>query len=76
MWSSPLFSRTGIAISLSLLSLVSAQSIPGASFFSGNGAPGAGTYQLVDGYEGSGRFFDKFNYYSASNSYEKLERMC
>ncbi|QIW95440.1 hypothetical protein AMS68_000958 [Peltaster fructicola] len=49
---------------LSLSALVSAQSIPGASFFSGNGVPGAGTYQLIDDYQPS-IFFNKFNFYSS-----------
>lgn len=68
MWSSPLVSTTTSAFSLTLLSSVSAQSIPGASYFFGNGAPGAGQYQLVDDYEGSSTFFDKFNYYSVSRA--------
>lgn len=53
---------SGVGI-LSLLSVVSAQSIPGASFLTGNGAPGAGAYQLVDDYEPS-IFFEKFNFYN------------
>lgn len=65
MLSSPLVSRKGIAVSFSLLSCVSAQSVPGASFFFGGGAPGAAQYQLVDDYEPS-TFFDKFNFYSVS----------
>lgn len=65
MRSSPFVSRTSIANgALTLLSLASAQSIPGAAFFSGNGAPGAGAYQLIDDYEPS-IFFNKFNFYSS-----------
>ncbi|KAK5725076.1 hypothetical protein LTR17_013275 [Elasticomyces elasticus] len=64
MRSSPLFSGTSIFCALSLFSTTStAQSVPGASLFTGNGAPGAGPYQLVDGYEPS-VFFNKFNFYS------------
>ena len=51
---------------LSFLAFASAQSIPGASFFNGTGAPGAGPYQLVDNYEPS-IFFNKFNYYSVGH---------
>lgn len=68
MWSLPLFSRTSTAFSLYFLPLASAQSIPGASFLLGNGAPGAGQYNLVDDYEGSSDFFSKFNYYSVSRT--------
>ncbi|KAK4550137.1 hypothetical protein LTR36_003104 [Oleoguttula mirabilis] len=64
MWSSPLFSGTTIASILTFLSLASTQSIPGATFFSGNGATGAGAYELVDDYEPS-LFFTKFNFYSS-----------
>ncbi|KAK5133280.1 hypothetical protein LTR08_008014 [Meristemomyces frigidus] len=64
MRSSPLLPRTSVAITLSFIAFASAQSIPGASLFSGNGAPGAGAYQLVDAYEPS-IFFDKFNFYSS-----------
>ncbi|KAK0919293.1 hypothetical protein LTR91_015016 [Friedmanniomyces endolithicus] len=64
MWSSSLFSGTAIVCALSFFSSVQAQSIPGATLFSGNGAPGAGPYQLVDDYE-SAVFFDKFNFYSS-----------
>lgn len=73
MWSSPLVSRSCVAFSLYLVSLAYAQSIPGASFFQGNGAPGAGQYQLVDNYDGSSGFFTKFNYYSVSNSCDGCE---
>lgn len=55
--------RTAGVFFLSLSSFVSSQSIPGASLFVGNGAPGAGTYQLVDDYEPA-EFFNKFNFYS------------
>ena len=65
MWSSPLVSRSHIALVLSLLSSTSAQSIPGASYFVGNGAVGAGQYHLIDNYDGSSTFFNKFNYYSS-----------
>ncbi|KAK3639348.1 hypothetical protein LTR56_012516 [Elasticomyces elasticus] len=65
MRSSPLFSGTSIFCALSLFSTTStAQSVPGASLFTGNGAPGAGPYQLVDGYEPS-VFFNKFQFYSS-----------
>jgi len=63
MWSSSLVPGTSIVCALSFLSSIQAQSIPGATLFSGNGAPGAGPYQLVDDYE-SAVFFDKFNFYS------------
>ena len=59
--------RTRIAILLSFLTFASAQSIPGATFFNGTGAPGAGPYQLVDNYEPS-IFFNKFNFYSVGRS--------
>ena len=75
MRSSPFISRNSIAFTLSLLSSVFAQSIPGSSMFSGNGAPGAGPYQLVDDYEGSSStFFNKFNYYSVSHLLARFER--
>ncbi|KAK0906142.1 hypothetical protein LTR91_008630 [Friedmanniomyces endolithicus] len=64
MWSSSLVPGTSIVCALSFLSSIQAQSIPGATLFSGNGAPGAGPYQLVDDYE-SAVFFDKFNFYSS-----------
>ncbi|KAK5743976.1 hypothetical protein LTR17_002314 [Elasticomyces elasticus] len=65
MRSSPLFSGTSIFCALSFFSTTStAQSVPGASLFTGNGAPGAGPYQLVDGYEPS-VFFNKFQFYSS-----------
>ncbi|KAK5120356.1 hypothetical protein LTR85_006295 [Meristemomyces frigidus] len=64
MWSSPLFSGTGAACILFFLSSATAQYIPGASLFTGNGAPGAGAYQLVDNYQPSG-FFNKFTFYSS-----------
>lgn len=66
MWDAPIFSRTRIAFILYFFSLAYGQSIPGASFLLGNGAPGAGQYHLVDDYEGSSGFFNKFNYYSVS----------
>ena len=62
MRSSPLFSRTGILTLL--VSSITAQSVPGATFYSGNGATGAGPYQLIDDYEPS-IFFSKFNFYSS-----------
>lgn len=65
MWSSSLVSRRHAALVLSFLSSASAQSAPGASLFLGNGAPGAGQYQLVDNYDGATTFFDKWNYYSS-----------
>ncbi len=63
---SPLVSRAAIASVLFISPLISAQYTPGASFFNGNGAPGAGQYQLVDDYEGASSFFDKFSFYSVS----------
>ncbi|KAK3636418.1 hypothetical protein LTR56_014205 [Elasticomyces elasticus] len=65
MRSSPLISGTSIFWALSFLYTTStAQSVPGASLFTGNGAPFSGPYQLVDGYEPS-IFFNKFNFYSS-----------
>lgn len=58
-------SRTTLAL-LSLLSFVSAQTVPGARLLTGGGAPGSAAYQLVDLYDGGADFFDKFNYYSVS----------
>ncbi|KAK5172231.1 uncharacterized protein LTR77_003869 [Saxophila tyrrhenica] len=63
MRTSPLVSRAAFACYLSIRSLVSAQYLPGASFFDGNGAPSAAPYELVDDYEGT-TFFDKFSFYS------------
>ncbi len=60
---SPLFSRVNVACLFFLLSSVYAQFAPGGLFLAGNGAPGAGSYALVDDYEGSsGNFFGKFVY--------------
>ena len=64
---SPFFSGTGIAVVSSLLSLVSAQTIPGAKLLVGGGAPSAAKYELADYYDGSSDFFEKFNYYSVSS---------
>lgn len=58
-------SITKVALVLAgLLTSTTAQSIPGASFFLGNGVPGAGSYQLIDDYEPA-IFFNKFNFYSS-----------
>ena len=65
MSASPFVSRTGTTL-LSLLSLISAQSVPGGQLLAGGGAPGSAPYELVDLYDGSDNFFDKFNYYSVS----------
>lgn len=65
MRSSPLASRTATTLSLlSVFSYASAQSIPGATCFSGGGAPGSAAYELVDDYQPA-VFFDKFNFYSS-----------
>lgn len=62
-----LFPDASVVVTLSLLSFVTAQSIPGAAYFQGNGVVGASSYQLIDDYEGSSSgFFNKFNYYSVS----------
>ncbi|EMC95079.1 glycoside hydrolase family 16 protein, partial [Baudoinia panamericana UAMH 10762] len=66
MWSLPFLSRDAIYAALLFLSSVHAQSIPGASFLAGGGAPGAAKYQLVDDYE-PGNFFQKFNFYSSDD---------
>jgi len=64
MRSSPLPSRTSAAaFLLSLTALGAAQSVPGASFFLGNGAPAAAPYRLVDDYTPE-VFFSKFNFFS------------
>lgn len=63
MSSSPLVSGTKVLEILSFISFAVAQSIPGAAFLKGNGAPGAGAYQLVDNYTPD-VFFTKFNFYS------------
>lgn len=57
-------SHAGACIFLLIPALVQAQSIPGASFFNGNGIPYAGAYQLIDDYEPA-VFFNKFNFYSS-----------
>ncbi|KAF2717420.1 glycoside hydrolase family 16 protein, partial [Polychaeton citri CBS 116435] len=49
-----------------LLTFVNCQSVPGATYFKGNGAPGAGKYRLIDDFPPS-LFFNKFNFY---NSYD------
>ncbi|THW80578.1 hypothetical protein D6D19_00360 [Aureobasidium pullulans] len=59
-------SRMGVLPLFALFSSALAQSIPGASYFTGGGVPGSGAYQLVDDYQPS-VFFSKFNYY---NSYD------
>lgn len=65
MRSSPLAPRTAAAVSLfSLVFYVSAQSVPGARYLRGGGAPGAAPYELVDDYSPN-VFFDKFNFYSS-----------
>ncbi|CAD0024938.1 unnamed protein product [Aureobasidium pullulans] len=56
----------GVLPLFALFSSALAQSIPGASYFTGGGVPGSGAYQLVDDYQPS-VFFSKFNYY---NSYD------
>lgn len=63
MRSSPLFSRTSIATFLSLFPAIHAQSAPGGTYFGGNGAPGAGAYELIDDYRPD-ILLDKFNFYS------------
>lgn len=65
MSASPFVSRAGIAV-FSLFALVSEQTSPGAKLLTGGGAPGSAAYELVDLYDGSSDFFDKFNYYSVS----------
>lgn len=65
---SPLASKTGVAV-LSFLSFVTAQTIPGAQLLAGGGAPGSAAYELVDLYDGSSDFFEKFNYYSVSGDH-------
>lgn len=64
MRSSPFVSGTSAATFLSLFSYIYAQSVPGANLYRGGGAPGAGSYRLVDDYSSSG-FFDKWNFYSS-----------
>ncbi|THV86645.1 hypothetical protein D6D29_01356 [Aureobasidium pullulans] len=59
-------SRMGVLPLFALFSSALAQSIPGASYFTGGGVPGSGAYQLVDDYQPS-VFVSKFNYY---NSYD------
>lgn len=63
---SPFFSRTSIASFLSLLPLITAQSIGGGAFRNGNGAPGAAPYRLVDEYSPA-TFFDNFNFYTGGD---------
>ncbi|GAB7334265.1 hypothetical protein MBLNU13_g06303t1 [Cladosporium sp. NU13] len=63
---SPFFSRTSIASFLSLLPLVTAQSVGGGVFRNGNGAPGAAPYQLVDDYSPA-TFFDNFNFFTGGD---------
>ena len=63
---SPFFSRTSIASLLSLLPLITAQSIGGGVFRNGNGAPGAAPYRLVDEYTPA-TFFDNFNFYTGGD---------
>ena len=55
-----------VLLFLCLLPVVRGQSVNGASFYHGNGAPGAGIYSLIDYYNGASDFFDMFNYYSVS----------
>lgn len=64
MRSSPLASRAAISLFSLYYSHVLAQSIPGATYLIGGGAPGGAPYQLVDDYE-PGNFLDKFNFYSS-----------
>ena len=66
MRSSPFFSRTSIVSFLSLLPLTIAQSPGGGIFRSGNGAPGAAPYQLVDEYS-LANFFDQFNFFTGAD---------
>ena len=71
----PLFSTAGVATLLSLLSYLnfgSAQTVPGAQLLTGGGAPGSAAYELVDLYDGSSDFFEKFNYYSVSAKKDRL----
>jgi hypothetical protein len=63
---SPFFSRTSIASFLSLVPLITAQSIGGGVFRNGNGAPGAAPYQLVDEYTPAS-FFDQFNFFTGGD---------
>lgn len=63
---SPFFSRTSIASFLSLLPLVTTQSVGGGIFRNGNGAPGAAPYQLVDDYSPA-TFFDNFNFFTGGD---------
>jgi hypothetical protein len=63
---SPFFSRTSIASFLSLLPLVTAQSVGGGVFRNGNGAPGAAPYRLVDDYSPA-TFFDNFNFFTGGD---------
>lgn len=60
-----LISRNGITFLFCFLHAAIAQTVPGASFFAGNGAPGAGAYALVDDYEPS-VFFNKFYFDNVS----------
>ncbi|CAD0057821.1 unnamed protein product [Aureobasidium pullulans] len=46
-------SRMGVLPLFALFSSALAQSIPGASYFTGGGVPGSGAYQLVDDYQPS-----------------------
>ncbi|KAF2771945.1 hypothetical protein EJ03DRAFT_357157 [Teratosphaeria nubilosa] len=66
MRTSPLSSRTSIVGAFALISTVQAQSIPGATFYNGSGSVGAASYQLVDSYDPTNGFFDKFNFYSVT----------
>lgn len=64
MGSSAFYPVIALATVLASVGVV-AQSVPGGTYFTGGGAPGAAAYSLVDNYEPSG-FFDKFNFYSVS----------
>jgi hypothetical protein len=63
---SPFFSKTSIASFLSLLPLITAQSIGGGFFRNGSGAPGAAPYQLVDEYLPAA-FFDNFDFFTGGD---------
>jgi beta-glucanase (GH16 family) len=66
MRSSSFFSRSSFVKLLSLLPLISAQSVPNGVLREGNGAPGVAPYQLVDNYKPDG-FFDQFNFFTAGD---------
>lgn len=59
---SPFVSRT--AVGAILLPHVTAQWAEGGAFFGGSGIPGAASYQLVDDYDPSVNFFEKFFFYN------------